>query len=200
MMGWLLAAMVANAFAQDGAMSAVISHSQPLSAKDIEIPYQNPPETNEILRAQDNDMLDAFVDNATTIVLGRVVDIPHSRFQRQPFATIIIEESLRGEAQGSIELEYPLEHGLDPPPTSLVEGYTLLIFLDEHGHLLDGDGLFFIEGGFAWRNRRESVFLRPTLDRVWVEDIDPTHDYICFQLSRIRSLLKTTRSIWPWSK
>ena len=68
----------------------------------------------------------------------------------------------------------------------LIEGYRLLVFLDSNDTVIDGQGLFFLEGGFAWRNRTEDVFLRPSVDRVWTEGIDPTEDYIAFPMARLR--------------
>ena len=155
----------------------------------LEIPYQSHSEMYALLRAGDETMMLDYLDRAHTIVVGQVVAVrpDPSVLGQQEIATLLIEERLRGRSVGLVEFSVPLHRRSGRVQPTLIEGYQVLIFLDNTGALLDGEGLFFLEGGFAWRNRSNRVFLKPTLDRVWSDSIDPTEDYITFPIAVIRS-------------
>ena len=59
--------------------------------------------------------------------------------------------------------------------------------------VLDGAAMFLVEGGHVWRNKRASVFFRPSSDRVWEANIDPTGDYMVFSLTEVRETVGRTQ-------
>lgn len=131
-------------------------------------------------------MMDGYLQRATTIAIGQVVAVRPGSFGNREVATLLIEEPLRGEQVGLVEFTVPQKPQAGRIQPSVIEGYQLLVFLDSNNTLLDDEGLFFLEGGFAWRNRTDRVFLRPSVDRVWAEGIDPTEDYVTFPVSTLR--------------
>ena len=179
----------------------IASASEPDGPDSLEIPYQPTSELNDVLRASDNDMMVDYLERARTVVVGTVVAVRSDPnvLGQQEIATLIIEERLRGRPVGLVEFSVPLQRHTGRIQPALIEGYQLLVFLDSTGALLDGEGLFFLEGGFAWRNRSERVFLRPSLDRVWENSIDPTQDYIAFPVTVLRSQVTNSNQRRWWA-
>jgi len=73
-----------------------------------------------------------------------------------------------------------------------VQGYRVLVYLDPARYLVEGNALFVVEGGHVWRNKRSSVFLKPEADRVWIDEIDPSPNYVVFSLEEVDEALHTT--------
>ena len=155
----------------------------------LQIPYESTSEFDELLRTADDAMMADYMQRADSVFIGRIVAVrgDPSVQGHQQIATLLIQERLRGKAVGLVEFSVPLQRHAGRSQPALIEGYQMLIFLDDAGRLLDDEGLFFVEGGFAWRNRTDRVFLRPSVDRIWSEDIDPTADYVTFPLAIVRT-------------
>ena len=153
------------------------------------IPYESTSELDELLRTADEAMMADYMQRADSVLIGQIVAVrgDPSVLGQQEIATLLIKERLRGRSVGLVEFTVPLQRHVGRVQPSLIEGYEMLIFLDKSGQLLDGEGLFFLEGGFAWRNRTDRVFLRPSIDRIWDDSIDPTEDYVTFPLAILRS-------------
>ncbi|MDG1478952.1 MAG: hypothetical protein P8R54_05140 [Myxococcota bacterium] len=166
--------------------SLTVSASEPIGPESLEIPYQSSTALGDTLREADEAMMDGYLQRATTIAIGQVVAVRPGSFGNREVATLLIEEPLRGEQVGLVEFTVPQKPQAGRIQPSVIEGYQLLVFLDSNNTLLDDEGLFFLEGGFAWRNRTDRVFLRPSVDRVWAEGIDPTEDYVTFPVSTLR--------------
>ncbi|CAN0459887.1 unnamed protein product, partial [Ectocarpus fasciculatus] len=103
-------------------------------------------------------------------------------------ATVLIEERLHGEAVGLVELRVPLVAGTSQARPAIIEGYRLLLFLDSSDNVVEGAAIFFVEGGHAWRNRRDGIFLRPSVDRAWASEMDPLADYVALSLDEVRAI------------
>ncbi len=157
--------------------------------EDLILPYQKLPERNAALREADEAMLQDYLSRSQSVVIGTVIAIRPdvTAAGNLQIASVLIEERLRGSAVGVVDFSVPLDRRDGRINPTLIEGYRLLVFLDASNALVAGDGLFFVEGGFAWRNRRENIFFRPSVDRVWVDEIDPTQDYITLSIEAIRS-------------
>jgi hypothetical protein len=163
------------------------------------IPYENSSEIDELLRDADDAMMADYMQRADSVLVGQIVAVrgDPSVLGQQEIATLLVKERLRGSAVGLVEFTVPLQRHAGRIQPSLIEGYEMLIFLDNSGQLLDGEGLFFLEGGFAWRNRTNRVFLRPSIDRIWSDSIDPTEDYVTFPLAILRGQVsETSRRRW----
>ena len=143
-------------------------------------------------------MMADYLERASTIAIGQVVAVRPDSFGNREVATLLIEEPLRGDRVGLVEFTVPQKPQAGRIQPSVIEGYQLLVFLDSNNTLLDDEGLFFIEGGFAWRNRTDRVFLRPSVDRVWEEGIDPTEDYVTFPMSTLRDEMVTPERPRRW--
>ncbi|MEL6348768.1 MAG: hypothetical protein AAFV53_37030 [Myxococcota bacterium] len=149
------------------------------------------------LWAADRALLKRYVSRAEVIVIGQVISTrPDLAVAgEQEIATLLVEQRLRGDVVGLVEFRAPLERrGRQLRPT-IVEGYRLLLFLEPGANVLDGEAIFFIEGGHAWRNRRERVFLRPSVDRLWHSEIDPIEDYIALSLDEVHATIAATPKV-----
>ena len=62
-----------------------------------------------------------------------------------------------------------------------------MIFIDAHKRVVD-NGMFVLEGEYAWRNKRPDVFLNPRYDRDWSME-SPIPDYVMFSMSEVKALV-----------
>ena len=167
---------------------------RPSSPEDIEIPYVEQ-DTEALLAARaeaEADLLE-YAQTAKTVVIGRVLTSRLEAGFPDELVEMSVEESLRGEIGGIITIRVPrfasedTEDGLTP--SAVVEGYRLLAFLDPSGTIVGGDALFYVEAGYAFRNRSPEVFIRPRSDRDWISEIDPSDDYVVYSVDNIQSTL-----------
>jgi hypothetical protein len=121
---------------------------------------------------------------------------------RTTVASLEVDEILRGRKEPLVEVRtgaelVELADPLKGPGRVLVPGYQILVFMDSTNTLLDG-GVWFVAAGHAWRNKTPGVFLNPRIDRDWVDNIDPTHDYDVVPLETIRMHTKdgTSKRYW----
>lgn len=133
---------------------------------------------------------------ASTVVVGKVVSarVEANGTLRQAFGQVLVQEALRGDPSPSIEVhtnavEVDDDKGVAPREFGLVEGYTLLLFLDDSGGIFDG-GMFYVEAGWAWRRKRAGIFLSPRSDRVWDQQIDPSSDYDAIEMDEVRDAVE----------
>ena len=64
--------------------------------------------------------------------------------------------------------------------------------------VIEGNALYYLEAGYAWRNKRPDVFLSPRIDRDWVAS-DSAIDYVMYQLKDIRAAVDASnarRNLW----
>ena len=138
-------------------------------------------------------LLDAYIDRADTIVVAEVVSASYLNNEkvRGTRAIVTVQERIKGAPSSILDVTIPPEgdyFDADPykVPMSAVPGYTMLLFLDDDGDLIAHNALFLVDGGFVWRAKRSSVFLKPVRDRLWTDSIDPTGDYVILPLAQIR--------------
>ena len=170
-------------------MTAAALATEPQGPEDIVLEYEAMSGDPALWEA-DRDMLAHYAEAAETIIVGRVVATRPDTdlFGAGEIATVLIEERLHGDAVGLVELRVPLVEGRARARPSIIEGYRLLLFLDRTDNVVDGAAIFFVEGGHAWRNRREGVFLRPSVDRAWASEMDPLADYVSLSLDEVRAV------------
>lgn len=188
MASWLWL-MIATALAQQAGEA-------PQGPDDIVLPYENAVDT-AALQAQDRAQLADLASRAKLVAVGKVIATrPDTQTANQAqIVTLFIEEKMRGEAIGMVEFSVPLVYVAGEARPPVIEGYKLLVFLNGSSSLLDGTGLYFIEAGHAWRNRRDEVFLRPSADRDWTDSIDPLIDYTVIPLAEVRATVADPSSV-----
>lgn len=166
----------------------------PDSPEDIELPYVQP--LSEEARAAQADadraQLRRSIQRARAVFIAEVLAIrPDPATVDQSFlATVQIQESLKGGVRGVLEVALPLGSGRRTGRAPAVKGYQLLFFLNDSDTLLNSGALYLVEADHIWRNRRDDVFLRPTADREWTDQIDPSTDYIVIPLDEVRETVQ----------
>lgn len=170
---------------------------EPTGPEDIVLPYE---QTSDQFWEADRQMLNRYVEESSSIIVARVVATrPDSdAFGESEIATLFIEAQYRGDMVGLTEVRVPLIRSDSREQSSLIEGYRLLLFLDGSNNIVEGDAVFFIEGGYAWRNRRSDVFVRPSADRTWDNEINPSADYVSLSLAEVQEATETRRQRVRW--
>jgi hypothetical protein len=166
---------------------------EPTGPEDILLPYvERDAEAEAVAQAEAHASLIEYCTKAKTVVIGKVLTSRVEPGFPDELVELLVETTLRGEASGVITARVPrataaVGEGFIPP--SVIEGYRLLVFLDPSGTLVEGNALFFLEAELAFRNKRPDNFLRPRSDRDWIDNIDPSADYIIYQLDEILKAL-----------
>lgn len=112
--------------------------------------------------------------------------------------SVLVKEGLRGPATAGDIAEFAIPRpaasggSAGERPVSVV-GYSVVAFIGPEGDLINGDAMYIIEGGFAWRNRRPSVMARPSADRDWLNTMDPSADYYIVAMDEVRRAVSETR-------
>lgn len=159
----------------------------PTGPDDIVIEYERSTVSSQLWDA-DRALLARYAQEAETVVVGEVVAVrpDMASFGLAEIATILIDERFRGDVVGIAEFRVPLGPEADRTRMGIIEGYQLLIFLDRSDSVIDGEAMFFVEGGHIWRNRSADVFFRPSADRSWDSLVDPQEDYVTLSLEEVR--------------
>ena len=148
--------------------------------------------------------LATYASGASNIFVGEVLTT-RDDFGARGFSdvvTVFVAEGMRGPARRGDIAEFAIPRaaasgekvGERPVP---VAGYTIVAFVGPEGDLVGGDGMYIVEGGFAWRNRRPSVMFRPSVDRDWLNTMDPSQDYFVLGLDEIRAAVEQHRGPTP---
>lgn len=112
--------------------------------------------------------------------------------------SVLVKEGLRGPARAGDIAEFAIPRAAasggrtGERPVSVI-GYTVVAFVGPEGDLVNGDAMYIVEGGFAWRNRRPTVMARPSADRDWLNTMDPAEDYYIVSLNEVRAAVADTR-------
>lgn len=172
------------------ALPASASTPRPTSPDEIALPYEadSAEEVAERER-EDRETLERYAELARVVVTGRILTTRDAGGDELGvrIVTMLVKDRMRGKTPFIYEFRVdPPSLDPDRPSPRLVHGYDVLVFVDRSGHLVDGRALYALEGGWAWRNRREGTFLKPRRDRDWVEEMDPSGEYEALSLVEVR--------------
>lgn len=144
--------------------------------------------------------LEHYLDLSQTIVIGEIAGHRSliANQGRDLMVDVIVTERLRGDEVAVISLHVPYNTPFIPGcpetvPPSVVDGYKMIFFIDKHNMVLEGNALLYVEGGYAWRNKRPEVFLSPRTDRDWIAN-DPSIDYVMYEISKIKEAVETSNA------
>ena len=142
------------------------------------------------------DAIAQYSEAASSVFIGEVVGTYHpgGHAVQGTRVNMVVSEVIRGEVPSVLEVHIPPAGGYFPDdplsaPTTLINGYSMLVFADKHGNAVASSALFLIEGGFIWRNKSPDVFLNPRTSRDWDLN-DPSQDYLIADLSQIKAQLQ----------
>lgn len=166
---------------------ASMSHPQATTATELLTTHQCSVEERTRACQEQLMLLDRYRRSAKAVVRGEIiaardVTIDGAASTR---VSVLVSEILRGKAPMLYEftVDPPVPGG---PTLPFVEGYEVLAFVDRSGWLVDGNALFAVEDGVAWRPRRAGIFASPSADRVWSEGMDPLARYEALPLPAVR--------------
>ena len=144
--------------------------------------------------------LERYLKSSEKIVIGKIVDFQYLKTNQGKDLEIEVEVSEwifgKGNHRERFIVPYNAPYRDGKPetvPPVIVESYKMLIFVNKYDSVLEGNALFVVEGGKAFRNKRPTVFLNPRHDRDWVENMVFDEDYLMYELDNIRSSVKTTK-------
>jgi len=165
------------------------------SIDELDIPWRREDEKRLAIEQEVAwDQIVGYSRQAQEVVIGRVLS---STLQADGAERVVLEvdQALRGHPEGIVEFIVPPTGASDDGEivrARVVQGYRVLVYLDPARYLVEGNSLFLVEGGYVWRNKRGSVFLKPRADRVWIDEIDPAPNYVVFSLDQVTESLHTT--------
>ena len=137
-----------------------------------------------------------YSDAASQVFIGEVVGVYHpgGHAVRGTRVNMVVSEVIRGDVPSVLEVHIPPAGSYIPndplsAPTTIINGYKMLVFTDKKGNAVASSALFLIDGGFIWRNKSPDVFLNPRASRDW-DLIDPSQDYLLADLSTVKEQLE----------
>ena len=178
-----------------------LSLSSDFCPSGIKVPdLPNTSQKRELEKQWHKSNLSRYVDQSEYIFVGEIAG--HRALManqgRDMMVDVIVYDWLRGEEGAVISIHVPYNTPFIPgcpetvPPT-VVDGYTMIFFVDKQKMVLEGNALYYLEAGYAWRNKRPDVFLSPRTDRDWIAN-DPAIDYVMYQLKDIRAAVDASNA------
>ena len=142
-----------------------------------------------------------YAKGSKYVVIGEVIHVDRrtygSNLDRE--ASIEVISWMRGEGNYNINVVMPynapyIDTDWSTVPGILVKGYPVVVFLDDQFRVVEGNGLFFTDGEYLWRNKRSELFLHPHYDREWrSQEQNPYDDYVVIPLSDVSKMLEKQR-------
>jgi hypothetical protein len=140
--------------------------------------------------------LDRYLRQSKYVLIGTILSQRQSLENQGQDMVIEVDvlEWIRGSSDDFLTLRVPFSAPYVPgypetvPPT-IVNSYEMLIFVDSHMRVVEGNGMFVVEGDYAWRNKRPSIFLNPRHDRDWEFEL-PIDDYMMYEISGLRNKIR----------
>ena len=142
-----------------------------------------------------------YAKGSKYVVIGEVLHVDRrtygSDLDRE--ASIEVISWMRGEGNYNINVVMPynapyIDTDWSTVPGILVKGYPVVVFLDDQFRVVEGNGLFFTDGEYLWRNKRSELFLHPHYDREWrSQEQNPYDDYVVIPLSDVSKMLEKQR-------
>ena len=142
-----------------------------------------------------------YAKGSKYVVIGEVIHVDRrtygSNLDRE--ASIEVISWMRGEGNYNINVVMPynapyIDTDWSTVPGILVKGYPVVVFLDDQFRVVEGNGLFYTDGEYLWRNKRSELFLHPHYDREWrSQEQNPYDDYVVIPLSDVSKMLEKQR-------
>ena len=142
-----------------------------------------------------------YAKGSKYVVIGEVIHVDRrvsgSVLDRE--ATIEVISWMRGDGDFNISVVMPynapyIVTDWSTVPGIFVKGYSVVIFLDDQMRVVEGNGLFYTDGEYLWRNKRSELFLHPHYDREWMsQEQNPYDDYVVIPLTDVSQILATQR-------
>jgi hypothetical protein len=141
--------------------------------------------------------LERYFESVDDIVICTITSqrLYNSELSLDIVAEIEIEEYLHGEGDMFRTIHVPyvnpyIDGKPETVPPTVVETYKMLIFLDRFNRVVEGNGLFVVEGNHAFRNKKPNFFINPRLDRDWSGEM-PFDEYVIYSIPEIREFVIT---------
>lgn len=142
-----------------------------------------------------------YAKGSKYVVIGEVIHVDRrisgSVLDRE--ANIEVISWMRGAGDFNISIVMPynapyIDTDWSTVPGILVKGYSVVVFLDDQMRVVEGNGLFYTDGEYLWRNKRAELFLHPHYDREWKSQAqNPYDDYVVIPLTDVSQVLATQR-------
>jgi hypothetical protein len=142
-------------------------------------------------------ILERYQNKSTEIFIGTLIGSRPSR-DRLGFHTLVdieVERWIRGKgipSSVSRKLPYraPYIQG-DPKTVSpiIIKGYRVLVFINKYGAIVDGNAIFVLVNGYAFRHKKPDIFFNPLYDRKWKES-NPYDDYLMYDMAHVEQSIK----------
>lgn len=149
-------------------------------------------------------ILEYYSNEATEVLVGSLVGTRPSK-DKLGFSTLIdieVQEWIRGSKEKqkvvSRRLPYRAPYVSGNPMTVspiLIKGYTVLIFVNRYGAIVDGNAIFVVVQDYVFRHKKPDIFLNPLYDRKWDTD-NPHEDYLVYPLTEIQK--HVNKGIFPF--
>ena len=139
--------------------------------------------------------LERYFQSVDDIVICTVTSqrLYNSELSLDIVAEIEVEKYLHGEGDQFRTIHVPyvnpyIEGRPETVPPTVVETYTMLIFIDRFNRVVEGNGLFVIEGNHAFRNKKPNLFINPRLDRDWSAEM-PFDEYVIYSIAEVEEFI-----------
>ncbi len=145
-----------------------------------------------------------YLDQTDRIVIGTIIEhrLLNANLGLDVVMEVEVEDYLLGEGDIYLTIDVPYVAPFVPgkPETVapvVVDSYRMLIFIDRHRRVVEGNAMFVLEGEYAWRNKRPDVFLNPRYDRDWSME-SPIPDYVMFSMSEVLEAIASHNEEQPF--
>lgn len=157
-------------------------------------------------RKQIKKMLRRYAKGSKYVVIGEVINVnrlPTGNYKDQE-AYVEVYGWFRGEpedADAIIRIVKPynapyIAADWETVPGVLIDGYSVVVFLDDQFRVVEGNAVFYTDGDFLWRNKRRNLFLHPHYDREWKAG-NPYDDYVIISIPSVSDMLDAQKPA-PW--
>jgi hypothetical protein len=149
-------------------------------------------------------ILKYYIDESTEVLIGSLLGTRPGK-DKLGFSTLVdikVDEWVRGSKQKekviSRRLPYRAPYVTGNPmtvPPILIKGYTVIVFVNRYGTIIDGNAIFVVVQDHVFRHKKPDIFLNPIYDRKWKKD-NPHDDYLVYTLSEVRQQVQ--KGIFPF--
>ena len=145
-------------------------------------------------------MLKRYAKGSKYVVRGQVQALHNleSNMGKDREAVIRVETYLRGSGGTLITIMIPynapyIEEDWNTVPGKVIQGYPVVVFLNDQFQVLEGNAIFYSDGEYLWRHKRNSLFLHPNYDREWTDE-NPYEDYVVVETGHVLEWLERQKA------